>query len=196
MTDFKCEDCASPLLKRWSKNGWFLGCETYPKCKFTRDLGKDGNSPAQPRLTDFVCDKCTRPMVIKSGRYGEFLSCSGYPECKNAKPVPLGVPCPKCGGDIVEIRSKKRGSRSFYGCTNYPKCDFKVWQRPVSEPCPLCQHPFLVQGGGQKSPKLLCPRGKECGYSRPIEEALEGAEGTADGAASANQAQPSAAAAP
>jgi DNA topoisomerase-1 len=196
MTEFKCEDCGSPLLKRWSKNGWFLGCETYPKCKFTRDLGKDGNSPAQPRVTDFVCDKCNRPMVIKSGRYGEFLSCSGYPECKNAKPVPLGVPCPKCGGDIVEIRSKKRGSRSFYGCTNYPKCDFKVWQKPVNEPCPLCQHPFLVQGGGQKSPKLLCPRGKECGYSRPIEEALEGAEGTADSAGAANQAQPSAAAAP
>jgi hypothetical protein len=99
-------------------------------------------------------------MVIKTGRYGEFLSCSGYPECKNAKPVPLGVPCPKDGGDIVEIRSKKRGSRSFYGCTNYPKCDFKLWQKPVNEPCPLCQHPFLVHGGGQKNPKLLCGRGK------------------------------------
>jgi DNA topoisomerase I len=176
-TEFKCDDCGSMLNKRWSKNGWFLGCSAYPKCKFTRDLGKDGNAPAQPRLTDYKCDKCTKPMVIKTGRYGEFLSCSGYPECKNAKPVPLGVPCPKDGGDIVEIRSKKRGSRSFYGCTNYPKCDFKLWQKPVNEPCPLCQHPFLVHGGGQKNPKLLCGRGKECGYSRPVEEAgVEGAD--------------------
>jgi len=126
-------------------------------------------------MTDYVCDKCTRKMMIKTGRYGEFLSCSGYPECKNAKPVPLGVPCPKDGGDIVEIRSKKRGARSFYGCTNYPKCDFKLWQKPVNEPCPLCQHPFLVHGGGQKNPKLICGRGKECGYSRPLEEAAEGA---------------------
>jgi len=176
-TEFKCDDCGSMLNKRWSKNGWFLGCSAYPKCKFTRDLGKDGNAPAQPRMTDYVCDKCTRKMMIKTGRYGEFLSCSGYPECKNAKPVPLGVPCPKDGGDIVEIRSKKRGSRSFYGCTNYPKCDFKLWQKPVNEPCPLCQHPFLVHGGGQKNPKLLCGRGKECGYSRPLEEAGEGASG-------------------
>jgi DNA topoisomerase I len=178
-TEFKCDDCGSMLNKRWSKNGWFLGCSAYPKCKFTRDLGKDGNAPAQPRLTDYKCDKCEKPMIIKSGRYGDFLSCSGYPECKNAKPVPLGVPCPKDGGDIVEIRSKKRGSRSFYGCTNYPKCDFKLWQKPVNEPCPLCQHPFLLHGGGQKNPKLICGRGKECGYSRPLEEA--GAEG-ADGA--------------
>src|SRR4051812_1296271 len=110
-TEFKCDECGSMLNKRWSKNGWFLGCSAYPKCKFTRDLGKDGNAPAQPRVTDIVCDKCTKPMVIKTGRYGEFLSCSGYPECKNARPVPLGVPCPKDGGDLVEIRSKKRGSR-------------------------------------------------------------------------------------
>ena len=81
-------------------------------------------------------------MVIRSGRFGEFLSCTGYPECKNAKPVPLGVKCPKCGGDIIEIRSKKRGGRPFYGCSNYAnesiKCDFKLWQKPIAEPCPNC----------------------------------------------------------
>jgi DNA topoisomerase I len=169
-TELKCDECGSILNKRWSKNGWFLGCSAYPKCKFTKDLGKDGQTPAEVRVTDIKCDKCEKHMVIKTGRYGEFLSCSGYPQCKNTRPVPLGVPCPKCGGDIVEIRSKKRGSRSFYGCTNYPQCDFKLWQRPVKEPCPQCDSPFLVMGGGQKSPKLVCPKGKECGYSRPLEE--------------------------
>jgi DNA topoisomerase-1 len=170
-TEFKCDDCGAPLLKRWGRNGFFLSCETYPKCKFTRDLSKDGGAPAEVRMTDYICDKCTKPMVIKTGRFGDFLSCSGYPECKNAKPVPLGMPCPKCGGDIIEIRSKKRGSRPFYGCGNYPKCDFKVWQKPVNEPCPLCNHPFLVIGGGAKNPKLICGRGnKECAYSRPLDE--------------------------
>jgi DNA topoisomerase-1 len=167
-TEFKCEDCGSQLNKRWSKNGWFLGCSAYPKCKYTKDLGKDGATPAVVRETDIKCDKCTRPMVIKTGRYGEFLSCSGYPECKNARPVPLGVPCPKCAGDLVEVRSKKRGGRSFYGCVTYPQCDFKSWQKPVNEPCPDCGNPYLVVGGG-KNPKLVCPKGKECGYSRPLE---------------------------
>lgn len=183
-TEFKCDDCGAPLLKRWGKNGFFLSCETYPKCKFTRDLSKENGQPAVDRMTDYICDKCTKPMVIKTGRYGEFLSCSGYPECKNAKPVPLGMPCPKCGGDIIEIRSKKRGSRPFYGCGNYPKCDFKVWQKPVNEPCPQCNHPFLVIGGGAKNPKLMCGKGpKECDYSRPIDEPgpaeLEAAEAAA-----------------
>jgi len=200
-TEFTCDECGAKLLKRWGKNGFFLSCETYPKCKFTRDLSKDGGAPAEVRMTDYICDKCTKPMVIKTGRYGEFLSCSGYPECKNAKPVPLGVPCPKCGGDIIEIRSKKRGSRPFYGCGNYPKCDFKVWQKPVNEPCPLCGHPFLVVGGGAKNPKLICGKGnKECGYSRPLDEAAPGAEGEVDGspdgdAGEARATSPSAAAA-
>ena len=170
-TELKCDECGSQLNKRWSKNGWFLGCSAYPKCKFTKDLGKDGNTPAEVKVTDIKCDKCEKPMVIKTGRYGEFLSCSGYPTCKNTRPIPLGVPCPKCGGDIVEVRSKKRGARSFYGCTKYPQCDFKLWQKPVNEPCPECGHPFLVFGGGAKNPKLMCGKGpKECGYSRPIEE--------------------------
>jgi DNA topoisomerase-1 len=170
-TEYKCDDCGAPLLKRWGKNGFFLSCETYPKCKFTRDLSKENGEPAVDRMTDYICDKCEKPMVIKTGRYGEFLSCSGYPECKNAKPVPLGMPCPKCEGDIIEIRSKKKGSRPFYGCANYPKCDFKVWQKPVNEPCPQCSYPFLVIGGGAKNPKLMCGKGpKECDYSRPIDE--------------------------
>ncbi|MBI3203971.1 MAG: type I DNA topoisomerase [Myxococcales bacterium] len=173
-TEEKCPECGSFLLKRWSKNGWFMGCEAYPKCKFTRDLGKDGAPAAEPKVTDIACDKCGKPMVIKTGRFGEFLSCSGYPGCKNAKPVPLGVPCPKCGGDIVEVRSKKRGGKTFYGCTKYPECDFKLWQRPINEPCPLCKHPFLTETGGKKK-KIICPRGKECGYSREVELPEEGA---------------------
>ena len=178
-TEHKCEQCGSMMLKRWSKNGWFLGCEKYPTCKFTCDVAADG-SPAKPELTDYVCDKCERGMVKKTGRYGEFLACSGYPECKNSRPVPLGVPCPKCGGDIVEVRAKKRGGRPFYGCMQYPECDFKLWQKPIAEPCPLCKHPFLVYGGTKKTPKIVCGRGKECGYSRGADEAVPEAPAAED----------------
>jgi DNA topoisomerase-1 len=157
------------MIKRWSKNGWFAGCSNYPKCKATRDLGADGEGAAPPRETDIECDKCGKKMAIRSGRYGEFLSCTGYPACKNAKPVPLGVPCPKCGGDIIEVRPKKKGGKTFYGCSRYNdetvKCDFKLWQKPVPEPCPSCGAKFLVMGGTKAKPMIVCAD-KECGYKR------------------------------
>ncbi len=160
------------MMKRWSKNGWFLGCSNYPKCKNTRDLGPDGKGAAPARESGVNCDKCGKPMNIRSGRYGEFLSCTGYPECKNARPVPLGVPCPKCGGDIIEVRSKKKGGKTFFGCSNYAnetlKCDFKLWQKPIPEPCPACQAPFLVMGGNKQKPLIVCAN-KECGYKRAVE---------------------------
>ncbi|HEY8040239.1 MAG TPA: type I DNA topoisomerase [Polyangiaceae bacterium] len=174
-TDERCDLDGGVMLKRWSKNGWFLGCANYPDCKNTRDLGQDG-VPTVPRETGINCDKCGKPMTIRSGRYGEFLSCSGYPGCKNAKPVPLGVKCPKCGGDLIEIRPKKRGGKTFYGCSNYAsesiKCDFKLWQKPLTEPCPSCGAPFLVMGGTRVKPMIACAN-KECGYKRPVGEPAE-----------------------
>jgi DNA topoisomerase-1 len=88
--------------------------------------------------TDEICPNCGRPMVIKTGRFGRFISCTGYPECKTAKPIvkETGVPCPKCGGAIVERRSKK--GRTFYGCANYPNCDFISWDAVVPQRCPVC----------------------------------------------------------
>jgi DNA topoisomerase-1 len=183
-TDEKCDIDGGVMLKRWSKNGWFLGCANYPECKNTRDLGEDGK-PRPVRETGIDCDKCGKPMVIRSGRYGEFLSCTGYPECKNARPVPLGVKCPKCGGDLIEIRPKKRGGKTFYGCSNYQneaiKCDFKLWQKPVAEPCPSCGAPFMVFGGTRVKPMMACAN-KECGFKRPIVEASEETPAGVDGA--------------
>jgi DNA topoisomerase-1 len=182
-TDEKCELDGGVMLKRWSKNGWFLGCANYPECKNTRDLGEDGK-PRPMRETGIECDKCGKPMVIRSGRYGEFLSCTGYPACKNARPVPLGVKCPKCGGDLIEIRPKKRGGKTFYGCSNYQsesiKCDFKLWQKPIAEPCPSCGAPFVVMGGTRAKPMIACAN-KECGYKRPAGEPGETATAAAQG---------------
>ena len=88
--------------------------------------------------TDEICPNCQRPMVIKTGRFGKFISCTGYPECKTTKPIvkDTGAKCPKDGGMVVERRSKK--GRTFYGCANYPKCDFVSWDRVIPEPCPVC----------------------------------------------------------
>jgi DNA topoisomerase-1 len=180
-----CDQCGQgEMMKRWSKNGWFLGCSNYPKCKNTRDLGPDGTGPTEKRFAGVDCDKCGKPMIIRSGRYGEFLACSGYPACKNAKPVPLGVPCPKCGGDLIEIRPKKKGGKTFYGCSNWNaetvKCDFKLWNKPINEPCPVCGAKFLVIGGNKAKPIIMCAD-KQCGYKRAVEVPGEGAnpaEGT------------------
>ncbi len=88
--------------------------------------------------TDEICPNCGRPMVIKTGRFGRFISCTGYPECKTTRPIlkDTGAKCPKDGGMVVERKSKK--GRIFYGCANYPKCDFVSWDRVVAQPCPVC----------------------------------------------------------
>ena len=96
---------------------------------------------AAPEPVGRDCPDCGKPLVYRVGRFGKFISCSGYPECryteKLQKPVEkLGVKCPKCGGDLV-VKRTKRG-KIFYGCANYPACDFAEWNRPVSQPCPVC----------------------------------------------------------
>ncbi|GAH25757.1 unnamed protein product, partial [marine sediment metagenome] len=85
-------------------------------------------------VTEEVCPKCGKPMVVKFGRYGKFLACSGYPECKSTKPfqVKIGVKCPECGNELVEKISKKK--RTFYGCSNYPKCTFATNRKPLPQP--------------------------------------------------------------
>jgi DNA topoisomerase I len=89
-------------------------------------------------VTDIPCEKCGRMMVVKDGRHGKFLACPGFPECRNTKPIlnKIGVTCPKCGGDIIERKSKTR--RVFYGCSNYPKCHFTSWDKPLNSTCPKC----------------------------------------------------------
>ncbi|HAL20486.1 MAG TPA: type I DNA topoisomerase [Ruminococcaceae bacterium] len=96
--------------------------------------------------TDVVCDKCGRKMVVKSGRFGKFLACPGYPECKNTKPMPedeVKQPCPKCGGKLVKKISKK--GKKFYGCSNYPYCDFAAPGIPTGEKCPECGS-YIISG--------------------------------------------------
>ncbi len=136
MTEEKCDKCGRPMVVRWGRRGRFLACSGFPECRSSRPL--EGEEEPQPEPTDEKCDECGAQMVIRTGRFGQFLACTRYPECKGRRPLltKVGVSCPRCGGDLVERRSRK--GRVFYGCANYPKCDFVVWSRPLAQACPQC----------------------------------------------------------
>ena len=115
--------------------------------------------------TDIVCDKCGRQMVVKMGRYGKFIACPGYPECKNILKYveKTGVTCPKCGGDVIVKHTKSK--RVFYGCSNYPNCDFVSWNEPSNERCPQCGQILYKKKG--KKPTLYCANA-DCGYTKAV----------------------------
>ena len=110
----------------------------------------------EDKVSNVPCDKCGRLMVIKHGRFGDFLACPGYPECKNTKPIveEIDAICPKCGGKIVAKRSKK--GRRFYGCSNYPECDFLSWSEPTNEKCPKCGSIMVKKYSKSKGEYLEC----------------------------------------
>ena len=114
--------------------------------------------------TDEICEKCGRPMVIKSGRYGKFVACSGFPECRNAHPLvkDTGGICPECGGHMLVRKSAK--GRIYYGCSNYPKCNFMTWDEPVPEKCPQCGQTLFKKKG-----QLYCAK-EGCDFTKPIEK--------------------------
>lgn len=131
----RCPECGGKLVAKGGFFGPFVACENHPKvCKYTRPI-KGERKPAE--LTDYKCQECSAPMVIRHGRSGDFLGCSRFPKCRGTRSMPTGVFCPKDGGEIAERRSKKRG-KAFYGCENYPDCDFVVWDKPVKDKCAEC----------------------------------------------------------
>jgi DNA topoisomerase-1 len=166
-TDEVCDKCQRPMVIRWGRFGRFLACSGFPECKNTRELSSEnGTQPASTPTVDDTCDACGRPMVLKRGRYGEFLACSGFPACKTTKPAAVVMACPEpsCDGRIVPRKSRQ--GRSFYGCTQYPRCTFSVWQRPVAKTCPLCQAPYLLEKRSKnaQSVTLRCAV-KDCHYT-------------------------------
>ena len=124
--------------------------------------------------SDVECELCGRKMVVKQGRFGKFLACPGFPECRNTKPllVDTGVKCPKCGGSIVE-RKTRRG-RNFYGCRNYPDCDYTTWDQPQKETCPKCGS-FLLKHHYKNGRALLYCSNDACEtrVNHPINKELE-----------------------
>ncbi|KWX75575.1 type I DNA topoisomerase [Paenibacillus jilunlii] len=127
----------------------------------------------EDEVSDEMCEKCGKPMVYKLGRFGKFLACSGFPDCRNTKPIvkDIGVSCPKCHeGKVVERRSKK--GRVFYGCDQYPGCDFVSWDRPSAKPCPVCGS-WMIEKRSKQGTKLQCT---SCDHTEAVLEGEELAE--------------------
>ncbi len=165
-----CPTCGKPMVIRSSRYGEFVSCSDYPKCKtIVRPEAEEAEGE---------CPKCGKPMQARAGRFGKFIACTDYPECKTTKQisaVKVDVPCPKCGGEVVQKRSKK--GATFFGCGNYPKCDFVAWGKPVGRSCPKCES-ILVENtfrGGRVS-GIKC-HNAECDYKEAAPPKSAEAEG-------------------
>jgi DNA topoisomerase-1 len=157
-----CENCGRPMVLKRGRFGQFMACTGYPDCKTTRRLDQAKKVPDIP--LDEKCPQCGRNLLLRHGRYGEFVSCSGYPECKWVKQNYIGVKCPQCkDGELVE--KKARRGNIFYGCSNYPKCDFTAAFKPVAETCPDCRSPYLLEKTLKDGVYLVCPNNKRTAES-------------------------------
>ena len=185
-TTLPCPKCGKTLVIKWGKNGEFAACPGYPECKFTSDFtrGEDGNIVLDAsKESDETCEKCGKPMVYKFSKFGRFLGCSGYPDCKNIKSanqaVPTGITCCKdlggCGeGEIVQKVSRR--GKIFYSCDRYPKCTYALWDRPVQEPCPECDAPYVVEKTTKRAGTTRRCTREGCNYSESIGDGLVLAE--------------------
>lgn len=177
MTDVLCGKCGAPMELRYWKGSHFLGCSNYPDCRNTLSLPPDLpyhyeegtliirealEEAASKTRAKITCPKCGAPMELKTGRYGRYYRCTN-PACGETASVSTGVPCPLCNeGVLVEKYSQKR-RRTFYSCSDYPKCRFAVGEPPVKA-CPACGSGVLTERGN----KLRCSN-KNCSYSEEIE---------------------------
>jgi len=170
-----CPQCGAPLAIRLGKHGRFVGCTKYPECDYTRDLQAEsgGARPPAEVVEGRTCPECGSELQIKHGKYGKFIGCGAYPKCRYIEPLErpenTGVTCPKCGEGTL-LKKKSRRGKVFYSCSTYPKCDYAVWNEPLSEPCPSCGWPILTikpirDSGAEK----VCPQ-KGCGYRAPMKE--------------------------
>jgi DNA topoisomerase-1 len=156
-----CDNCGRLMVLKNGPWGPFMSCPGYsddPPCKTIRKLTQKVQSKP-PVTLDEPCPKCGKPLLQRDGAYGEFIACSGYPKCKYVKQDLLEVKCPKDGGDIA-VRKNKRGD-VFYGCVNYPKCDFSSNMMLVNETCPKCDAAYLIEYANKEGTYLVCPNNRE-----------------------------------
>ncbi|KNZ70897.1 DNA topoisomerase I [Thermincola ferriacetica] len=127
-----------------------------------------GQVELEDEVTEEICELCGRNMVVKMGRYGKFLACPGFPACRNTKPLleETGVKCPHCDGRLVLRKSKK--GRKFYGCSNYPNCDFVTWDLPTEKKCPKCESMLVQKKFKNKGAVYQCIS-ENCNYKEKAE---------------------------
>ena len=152
-----CDNCGRVMVLKNGPWGPFMSCPGYsddPPCKTIRKLTQKVQQKP-PVVLEEQCPKCGKPLLQRDGQYGEFIACSGYPKCKYVKQEILDVPCPKDGGDLA-VRKTKRGD-TFYGCVNYPKCDFASNLKLVAQHCPKCDSTYVLEVERKEGTFLVCP---------------------------------------
>ena len=157
------------LVEEGSKNWKEVLRNFYPRFEQTLRTAENEieKYQIQDEVSDEVCDLCGAQMVYKMGKYGRFLACPNFPSCRNTKPilVYLDAACPKCGKRLMEKISKK--GRKFYGCENYPECDFISWDKPVAERCPQCGS-YMTEKRNKKGEILHLCANEECRYKEVV----------------------------
>ncbi len=168
-----CELCSKDMTLKRGRFGAFYGCTGYPECKNIRKIDKKSGATITtppPVELDETCPKDGAKLVQRTGRFGEFVSCSNYPKCDYVKRETTGIACPKagCKGEIV-FKKSRRG-KVFYGCSNYPKCDAVYWDKPVSEPCPKCSAPFVLEKTTKKDGTFRYCQNEACDYKLSVND--------------------------
>jgi DNA topoisomerase-1 len=175
ITDEKCENCGSPMAKKFGRFGEFLACTNYPDCKTTRDLPKahdEAGEEAHADAAEETCENCGRPMVLKRGRFGQFLACTGYPDCKTTRKIQKGgkfaAPdvmleelCPRCGKQLV-LKQGRYGP--FTACSNYPKCKY-IKQETTGVSCPECGEGEIAEKRSKRGAFYGCSRYPACKFT-------------------------------
>ena len=166
-TNITCPDCKKhTLLVKFGKAGAFLGCASYPDCKFTSNFerSEDGTITIVEKkaatMLDEACPQCGKSLQSRSGRYGQFISCSGYPECKYIKQEESSFVCPECGKHKL-IKRAWRG-KTFWGCGGYPTCRFSIPGDIEEKPCKKCSRPYLLKKVDKSGDITLVCHNKEC----------------------------------
>ncbi len=188
--DRDCPECESPLVKKFSRNGWFISCSKYPECKHSESIVEEGEDTETDEELSRIeekappCEECGEPMRVKRGPYGLYLCCSDKPKEHKTRrldasgqaaeaPEPTGIDCAreKCAGELVSRRSRRTG-KIFYGCNQFPKCNYVVWDLPIGDACPTCGHPHVTLKTTKKNgTQLTCPQ-KSCTYQMDPPPAL------------------------
>ena len=166
-TSIPCDRCDGVFHIKWSSRGEFLGCSQYPKCRNTREFVRDSDGKIvvnQPKYSGDKCPKCGKDMIVRSGRYGDYIACVDYPSCPTVKSPQSDVRCPEegCSGHLVPRRT--RVGKTFWGCTNYPGCQYAVWDKPINQPCESCAFPLVTEKTTKRDgTRTVCPSCKAVG---------------------------------
>ena len=172
LLDEDCPKCGKKLSSRLGRSGRFIGCTAYPECDYTRNINGEETSSEPEVVADRKCPKCESDLWVRTGKYGKFIGCSSYPKCKHIEsleqPTNTGVTCPQCKKGEILTRKSRRG-KIFYSCSDYPDCDYALWNEPLNEECPGCKWPILtIKTTKSRGTEKVCPQ-KDCSHTEKVE---------------------------